>query len=196
MFSKRTMLVVGAGASKEVELPIGSELAENISELLTFRFDMWQLSKGDHRFLDATRRHLANDDEKLESYLLAAAQIAEGVRTVNSIDNYIDIHRHDPRVAACGKAAITYSILQAEKSSSLWSNPNTEYRLNLSVLENTWLVEFGRILVYGVPISELNNIFSNVTIICFNYDRVIEEFLAQWLRTVYKIDMQSAKKLC
>ncbi len=47
MFRSKTLFVVGAGASKEVNIPIGTELAEEIANLLYFEFDHFsKLQKG------------------------------------------------------------------------------------------------------------------------------------------------------
>ena len=41
MSKKSLVLVVGAGASKEVNLPVGAELKNKIAEKLDIRFDDW-----------------------------------------------------------------------------------------------------------------------------------------------------------
>ena len=89
MISNNTLLVVGAGASKEAGLPIGSELAEQIARLLTYRFDFGQLQSGDEVFLRVLSRDLKDTTATLNDYLSVASQISKGVRLVNSIDNYI-----------------------------------------------------------------------------------------------------------
>jgi hypothetical protein len=39
MFKRRTLFVIGAGASHEAELPVGAKLAESIAERLVLRDD-------------------------------------------------------------------------------------------------------------------------------------------------------------
>ncbi|NOZ75692.1 MAG: hypothetical protein GXO90_10050, partial [FCB group bacterium] len=39
MVRKKSIIILGAGASQEVGLPVGSELKNSISELLDIRFD-------------------------------------------------------------------------------------------------------------------------------------------------------------
>jgi hypothetical protein len=39
LFNKKTVFVLGAGASFEAGMPLGAKLAENISELLNFYWD-------------------------------------------------------------------------------------------------------------------------------------------------------------
>jgi len=43
-------------------------------------------------------------------------------------------------------------------------------------------------LTEGVKCADVDEIFNNVSIVCFNYDRCIEIFLKEALITYYKID--------
>jgi hypothetical protein len=195
MFHQKTTFVIGAGASKEAGLPVGEELAETIASLMYFEFDFGQRTKGDDVFLRAMA-NFSGANEVLNAHLKAARQISTGVRRVKSIDNYIDTHRNDERIATLGKAAIAYSILQAEKNSRLWIDPHKSRQATpLNSLMDTWYVRFGQQLVEQVSVSDLDHIFNNVTIVCFNYDRCIEEFLAYWLTAVYAIDIQRSKQI-
>jgi len=188
MFEKKTVFVVGAGASKESGLPTGPELADRIARLLHFEFSISAPPKGDLDFYYAIKNHF-KDNDSISAHLEAADQISKSVRLVSSIDNYIDIHRHDSRISALGKAAIAYSILDCENRSILQSDPQSQTRkLNLDQFKENWLLHFGRALVSNVPLEAVNSIFQNISIICFNYDRCIEQFLTVWLQSVYGID--------
>ena len=58
MFKNNTVLVVGAGASSECRLPVGTGLAEKISYLLDFEFEQYgfgDLKKGDQSILNALK---------------------------------------------------------------------------------------------------------------------------------------------
>lgn len=58
MFNKPVVLVVGAGASKEYNFPLGGALKEAIAEKVKFRFQRGShLSSGDLALLDHIRRH-------------------------------------------------------------------------------------------------------------------------------------------
>jgi hypothetical protein len=195
MFRSKTLFIIGAGASKEAGLPVGSELAAAISKLLYFEFEFGQLKGGDHSFLDLLRRHFGNNTI-LNEHLHVARQISEGIYLANSIDNYIDIHRHDEKIQFCGKAAILYSILVAERKSRLYINKSKRRsQIDFSSLENTWYVQFAKLLFDGVPLSKLDDVFNNVAIVCFNYDRCIEHFLMHALMALYAIPEQQARKV-
>jgi hypothetical protein len=196
MFKNRTLLVVGAGASKEAGLPVGVELAEQISQLLTYRFDFRGLESGNPEFLRWLQRHF-RDGEILNAHLRAGARIAKGVRRVGSIDNYIDTHQVDDCVATCGKAAIVHSIVSAERSSLIHANRDSGGHdvFDFERLEDKWFTHFGRLLVDQVRAANVKGVFNNLNIICFNYDRCIEEFLTHWLSAVYDIDLDQARML-
>ena len=82
-------------------------------------------------------------------------QFSEGLKLAKSIDSYIYTHQHDPNVALCGKMGIVYTILSAEKNSSLYlKHPNPSERINLNKLESTWYVQFAKILFGQVPLDE------------------------------------------
>lgn len=195
MFHEKTTFVIGAGASKEAGLPVGEALAGTIANLMYFEFDFGRLTKGDSTFLHSMQRYFP-DRDVVNEHLRAARQIWGGIRHVKSIDNYIDTHKHNPHIGALGKAAIAYSILKAEKASPLWLDPHQGRQSTpLNKLADTWFVRFGQQLVEQVSFQELDNVFNNINVICFNYDRCTEEFLRYWLMAVYSIDDQRARRL-
>lgn len=65
MFDKKTLIVVGAGASKEVNLPTGYKLKHRISSILDIRFeDGNRQISGDHVVYDAIRLALQLESSK------------------------------------------------------------------------------------------------------------------------------------
>jgi hypothetical protein len=196
MFSQKTVFVVGAGASAEVGLPIGRSLATAISRLFTYRTEFGRLVEGDADFLAAMRTQFPNSNT-FDAHMRAGRQIASGIGLVNSIDNYIDTHRNDPAIAVSGKAAIAYAILRAEASSSLFvdTSRDNNRQINFSRIENSWFIEFANMLSEGVPVDNIDKLFNNVSFICFNYDRCIQHFLANWIAAVYVIDLGTAHQL-
>src|ERR1700722_17780555 len=98
MRAKKTVFIVGAGASNEVGLPFGRKFLETVSEKLSFRFKGPSLDpdSGDSDILDVIQQY-AGDRPSLDSYLEAARQIREGILFSRSIDAFIDNHRHDQK---------------------------------------------------------------------------------------------------
>ncbi len=115
MFRRKTLFIVGAGASCEAGLPVGSVLKEQIAE---------SLGSGPGLDLDST---LSNAFSMLGNsngeglYYNAAALIRRNMSQAISIDNFLDAHQENKYVNAVGKLLIVYALLRAEKVSKLTS---------------------------------------------------------------------------
>jgi hypothetical protein len=195
MFKKRTLFVVGAGASHEFGLPIGVKLADAIARMLDFKRDnsgFDNYSGGDGLLLEQMRRVAKGD----QAYFPAARVIADGVRLSYSIDDFLDIHQKNHHTNLIGKAAIVRAILQAERSSQLYFDQSNAYnKLDMVHAEDTWIIKFVRMLGRNRRIEEIASVFDNVSFIVFNYDRCIEHFLIQALRQLYAIRHDQAAEL-
>jgi hypothetical protein len=79
-----------------------------------------------------------------------------------------------------GKVAIASAILAAERESTLGStrgnNPNDIYRA-MTNLNNCWLKYVLTALSPGTHRRKIDDIFSDVAFVTFNYDRCIEQYL-------------------
>src|SRR5581483_3663407 len=195
MFTKNTLFVIGAGASNEVGLPVGTALATTIARMCTYRTELGHVVEGDKEFITRLAQQYSQQSER-DAHFKAARQVAGGVQLVGSVDNYIDTHRHNPCVAAVAKFAIVYAILRAEAASSLrmdWGD-HPEAKINFEKLEPSWFYQFGSMLVEGVPLVNIERLFNNIKIICFNYDRCIEHFLINWVAAVYSIPQEDAAR--
>jgi len=111
------MYVLGAGASKEVGLPVGEELMEMIKPLLDIQYDRVQIS-GDRIIAQALDQRTTDRGER-QKFGDAAWQVRDGMDLAPSIDNFIDSRRGDPYIELCGKLAIARAILDAERHSAL-----------------------------------------------------------------------------
>jgi hypothetical protein len=195
LFKEETLFVVGAGASAEFGMPVGRQLSEIISKMLYFEFERYSgLKIGDHRVLNwLERRYAAQDD--LHPRLAACRKVSEGIFLASSIDNYIDVHSDDPLVSELGKFALALAIAEAESKSKLRVDPsNVKNRLNLrdQTLSSSWVDSFCRILFEKVRLTELDSIGSNVSMICFNYDRCIEQYLTEAVHQTYGVEYGKA----
>src|SRR5262245_33063343 len=137
MFRRRTLFVVGAGASCEARLPIGTQLANTIAKKLTPKEDT--VSGGVTNFDDRELyRPLLRHSAGINDFVKAAYLINRGVRLSSSIDDFLNIHRKNAQVLKLGKAAIVRSILEAERSSILHIDPSNTYnQMNLEGAEDT-----------------------------------------------------------
>lgn len=194
MLASKTVFVIGAGASAEAGLPVGDELKTIISNKLDYRHDQFHRLDphyGDTPVHDALRQSGGDFTKKIR----ACAAISNGLAASLSIDNFIDTHRHDRLIAECGKLAITCSILEAERKSSLFVSPSNTYnQMDFRPLANTWYMGFWLWIQQGVYKPNLDSIFDNVAIVSFNYDRCLQHFLAHAICNNYQVTLDEAKK--
>jgi hypothetical protein len=182
MFRSKILFVIGTGASVEAGLPTGAGLKEQIAHRLDINYDIWgeRIRTGDDVIIQAIREHyrqLKVQRGGLSPYLTAANQIRDAMPQSESIDDFIDDHCGNQHIELCGKIAITRYILEAEKGSSLYTNPREKRKINYPKLEETWYSGFWKPLKDNVSKSEIDNIFKNISFIVFNYDRCVEQYL-------------------
>lgn len=197
---RKTVFVIGAGASKEANLPTGLELKSKIAQLLDIRFpDGYNQNSGDLAITEAFQLQVKGKDGlrgDINPYLHEARHIRDAMPQAISIDNFIDTHRENQKIALCGKLAVVQSILDAENKSLLYfdkyKNVST---LNFNSLEKTWYSSFFQLLTENCAKSELKVRFQNITLIIFNYDRCIEHFLLYALQNYYKINDAEAAEI-
>ena len=60
--------------------------------------------------------------------------------------------------------------------------------------QGSWLYPFFQILTENCSVDELPHRLRRVAVVCFNYDRCIEQFMYHALQIYYKIDGQMAKE--
>jgi hypothetical protein len=197
--SKNTVYVIGAGASKEVNLPTGKELKDKIVHMLDIQVEYRRLEKGDSRIYEALRQ-LGKEPESqnidLRPFTEAAWRIRDALPQAISIDTFIDTNRSDKYIAICGKLAIVRSILEAEQHSALYLNTAIEGPpLEYTKLQKTWYHSFFQLLTENCEIHELKERLSSLTLIIFNYDRCVEHYLYYSLQNYYGIHKEEAAKM-
>src|SRR5206468_55832 len=87
----------------------------------------------------------------------------------------------DPEVITLGKIMIIKQILESEKHSKLYNFSNSRS------IDATWLPEFLAMAISSTAEGQLEECFARITIVNFNYDRVIEHFLFSELREKLRI---------
>ena len=118
--SKKAVIVVGAGASKEFKLPTGIELKSIIAKDLRFDFNDYNNSNNGSQRVHAALSIKAQQDSSFSNYQYTAKQISDSLPLAISIDNYIDSHAGNKTIEYCGKLAIANSIINAEQKSNLY----------------------------------------------------------------------------
>lgn len=195
MFNKKTVVVIGAGASKEADLPLGVELKSRISRLTTFIFEYGGFQDGDYDFYNELRR-APQFSQQTENLRVACAKVSRGINFVSSVDSFLEIHGVDPDIQICTKAAIAQIILKAEGSSKLAVDRSNIYNeLQPGKLNGTWCQELAQILFEKVGSNNIEQAFAPVTFVVFNYDRCVEWLIFHAIQGLYFQDRATAAKL-
>lgn len=197
---KSLVLVLGAGASHEVNLPIGAELKARIAEHLDIRFENGhQQDSGDERITYALKAIAAATDGgrgDINPLLDVCWLIRDAMPQAMSIDNFIDSHRGDPRIALCGKLAIARCILEAEAGSALTIDRSNIYnKINFAGVAGTWYNAFFQLLTENCSVDQLAERIATIAVISFNYDRCFEHYLYHSLQNYYGISLTEAARL-
>jgi hypothetical protein len=195
MFNRRTLFILGAGASAEVGLPAGPGLALDIRKRLNVTLDHFGRLKaaGDD---ELATNIFQNNRPAVREYALAFRTIREGILLSNSIDDFLNIHSGNSHLVEAGKAAIVSAILQAEAHSDLYVNPsNANNKLNYEKIAESWFLKFMRVLGPGIVAKDAEFALDNVSFIVFNYDRCLEHFLSYALPDLYGVSKPDALKM-
>jgi len=197
MANKKTLFIVGAGASTEANLPDGYKLKQEIADLLNIRFNGYTQESGDYDVCEAIRIHCREKGENaINPYFHAARHICEAMPQAISIDNFIDTHSNNNKIELCGKLAIVRAILEAEKQSLLYfDTSNTHNRLNFQALEETWYTNFTKLLTENCRKENLSDRLKSIAFVVFNYDRCLEHFIYNSLQNYYGIKSEEASPL-
>lgn len=166
-------------------------------KLLDIRFEHESRQKtGDQLIKEAFRRISRPANRDANDYLRASWRIRDSLPQAPSIDQSIHTQRGASCIETCGKLAIVRAILQAEASSSLYIRRDRfNGTLNFNHTQNTWLDALCRVVIDGCTADELDDRFSAISLVVFNYDRSIEHYLFHALRNYYGIDELRAAEL-
>jgi len=194
---KSLVLVVGAGASKEVNLPVGAELKSRIARALDIRYSNgYRRSSGDGAIDDAFReiaRELNPRQVDINPFLHLSWRIRDAMPQAISIDNFIDSHRGEEHIATCGKLAIAKCILTAEAESSLFVNRrDLAPKIDFAAVESTWFNSFFQLLTENCQERDIDERLSRIAVVTFNYDRCVEHYLFGALQNYYGIAPERA----
>lgn len=158
MIDKKTVFVLGAGASCPYGYPSGSQLREEICLNLTNKY----LNHLNRAYPDETTRK--NKNKEIKFFIKTFND-----STTKSIDLFL---ARNPHLAETGKNIIAYTIFDAEIKSN--------FRERSKHLEQDWYFYlFDRLTDGVIDFKKLCRIKANskVSFITFNYDRSLEQFL-------------------
>lgn len=201
MNKRKSVFVIGAGASNEIGLPLGLDLKRHISKALDIKYaDGGYTKVSGSDLIDSAFRTFAKEFHPtwvdINSYIHVGWMIRDAMSQAASIDNYMEAHRDNELLIKAGKLAIAESILNAERASSLYLKSNNHSSIiNFSLLEGTWYKAFFQMIIEGCQVDKIADRLSSIAIVTFNYDRCIEYFLHHSLRNYYQISSEEAVEL-
>jgi hypothetical protein len=182
MFNRRTVFIVGAGCSAELDLPLGPQLLGRMRGTLgDSKTDLFNQVHDAFVRCGLPDAHM-NVERRINLF-------RDGLDAAPSIDQYLDFHQSDPTMVMLGKCCLAAEILNAEAESPL----REENAFN--PLPDIWLRQLFYLLMNGLRREQSGQLFHNVSFICFNYDRVIQLFLKRALISLTHCSMQEANEL-
>jgi hypothetical protein len=187
VFSTPTVFVVGAGAGAEYDIAVGDTLEFKIASLLDLYFDHHELTRGDYQIAEWLKRlNQANGGGYgvSQEHFRSARLTSQAMPHALSIDNFIDAHRGDENVALCAKLGIVKSILLEESGSTLAGLQEDHRAFDFSAVANTWITRLFQMLSEGVSRADVGQIFDNLKLIVFNYDRCVEAIYREPWRNI------------
>jgi hypothetical protein len=190
MFQSNTVFVLGAGSSYEAGMPLGKHLKKEVANSLHIKLDsLHRFEAGcDQSIVQAIMEDMEgskNWRKDLSPYLQAFDIIKKAAPHAASIDNLLLAHEKDDMVKLFGKVAICNCILKAEKGIKFSSDK----------MEDTWFVEFFRILCADISKEQIEDIFKNIVIINFNYDRCIDAYITNTLQEYFNLNQNQVTNL-
>jgi hypothetical protein len=192
MIKLDTTFVVGAGASVDYSFPLGEQLTKQIAEAL----DMNGSGGSPARELIRTaisvvckRPDVQRDARQL---FLQARALRAALSTASSIDTFLENHSDNRDFELLGKIAIAACLITAERRSELRPRHPGEM-IDLARVDKSWLARlFTTVMVPGVPKSSVEQIFTHVSFVVFNYDRCIEHYFEQAIASHFMMDLPTA----
>lgn len=195
MFDTNTVFIIGAGASKEGGLPIGSELTGKIASLVDLHRS-YNVEKGDYEIFSALQTLSAKDDRfKKNRFVASGRAVAESMQLALSIDTFLESHASNSEFVEIGKLGIVRAIQIEEQKSLLAPTQKGGKPFNINKLSSTWYYSLARQLFTGVAVENPESSFNNVSFIVFNYDRCLECFLLHALQIYFRINEAQANDI-
>lgn len=200
---KEITFVVGAGASSEYGLPVGDKLKKDIVAALRPRSPGGNVQDQELYYAMVNLARADTDSpNNIQSYINAVDHISHSLVLSPSIDNFINSHQGDRRVEIVGKLGIAKCILDSERNSSLSLklernpdpySPQIKPRLNFNDFADTWMVALFMILNQDCRFQNLKANLSKIALVIFNYDRCVEQFLFEAIKSFYRVGEAEAK---
>ena len=197
MFKSKTVFVVGAGASAEVDIPIGKGLTQSISRLLDLEARGRELSKGDRIIYQTLRKVVdaGGDKWRNNTFIESARHISQAMVISPSIDTFLETYATDEERNLLGKLGIARAILIAEAGSKFAPIEDRTKPFAMRNVADTWFLSLAQLLFTGLPAGNVSDVFRNTSFVVFNYDRCLEVFLVRALVIYFRLSDEQAQEI-
>ncbi len=197
MLRRKTTLILGAGASSEVRLPLGPTLKAQIADLMRVETEYHDLKyTRDNQPIFSEIQRLDEFKGNRQRILTASRQLSKGIVFASSIDNFLDVRRDNPDIATLAKAGLVHLILAGERASNLIEDKRARISsLKPAALDDTWYQEFAQLLFEKVGVGDIEAALSRLSVIDFNYDRCFEQVMFHALTSLYDLPASRAIQL-
>jgi hypothetical protein len=171
VFNKQTVFIIGAGASAEFDMPLGPALVSRVANAVNHGPGG---EINDQALRDRMRECVGPDHA--ERLIKLGPRLAAVAPRFVSMDEALHFLSDEPKIVELGKIAISHEIMKAERGSRLYGalHDNED---NIAASKDSWANSFLGMALSGSRRQEITQLFANVTIIDFNYDRVLPQFL-------------------
>jgi len=178
MFKERTVIVVGAGAGVDYQMPLGSKLVSDIAADVRFSFGRmgpFEPVTGNAALFRLLNRRFEGDRSILSAYAHAGNALASVLSSAISVDDALYQLSETQEAVVLGKLCIVRKILEAEAASTIRNADNG--RPHNGSGRDGWIEQLFSMATSGVRQSEMEFAFDKVTFVIFNYDRCVEHYL-------------------
>ncbi len=181
------IFIIGAGASADIGLPTGYQLQNKINNTFT---DFSHSGSSGAVFLKSCLRMIPGFWENQGGYAKAYKMIERHALNSPSIDNFINENKEIKEIAICSKLGIAYHILNGEVN-SIYKHSDI-----LDAGRKTWHANFFIKLKEGCEnINDFEEKMDLLTLIIFNYDRCLEHYLFNAIKSFYDLSEGKASEV-
>jgi len=186
MFRKKTVLIIGAGASAEFSMPLGSDLLNKVSQSLLSANIKNLLARN---FQNALIAQLGDEGRSLlQDHGKTLSNLSHRFKTMDAALHFLS---NSPGAVKLGKLAIAYHMVQAERDSKLAKAIQGDDD-SINRCDQTWASQILSLAMEETRRGDFVTTFSNLTVIDFNYDRVFLHYLYWAMQRLYTYNSSEA----
>lgn len=186
----KTLFVVGAGASADFGLPVGSALQRQIVKFL--RPDKHSENFG--RDLEFVMNEIQARGLRYENLFATLEWMSDNLPMARSIDSFLETQGNDgDAISFLGKYAIATLISRGEAASPLFL-PRKDSKPNFDAIVETWLGQLWLLINKGGAAKVDEKGLDDYAFLTFNYDRCIELFLYRTFSSFFRMSHHTAQE--